>query len=616
MSKTLIYFLSIILIKGILSIPNCEEGKNNCTKCDYINQLCIKCNKDIFIPDENGGCKGAKKCNIGINYCQECQEDSSLCKICEEGYFPDENGGCTYTNNCEISYKGECIKCKSNFILIGENTYLNEGFILCKSINSPDFKNCEEINIRKGICSKCKEGYYLNLIDNRCSEIEHCYESSYGQCLQCSYDYYLDKKDNKCKKQENNFYHCKQTINGKTCDICNEGYYFDEEGNCTEINYCSKSDKLGKCEKCIEDYYLSSSNHKQACSKDKNCYEADKDSGLCLQCNTNYYIDYKDGKCKSNLENNEFKYCKSARESCNNCIYNYYLGEDLKCSNTRGCSESNNGICNTCSDDYYLGLDNKCSLIKNCIYSTDEYMCNECKDGYYYNQRNKTCLKENDEFKNCKIVYTEDLNCSLCKDNYYLNKSDNLCYSNEDFDYFYKCSITDITGTKCEGCIDNYHYGYKYHICSQFEGCEKLKDENTCSECEEFYCLNINNGSCIDNFYIIDEEEPFYFGCLQTNEEGNACEICNNNLTLNEDGLCIDEIHCEKEVDGVCQKCITFDEDYYYHCLNSLFGCIESLDEHCLECNYNLDFLCTKCDDGFQLVDNGYCVELKEEKEN
>ena len=165
MSKYLISFLLLILIKQIISIPNCEIGKNNCIKCDYISQLCFKCNQDIFIPDENGGCIGAKKCYVGINFCQECQDDSSLCKICEEGYFPDENGGCTYTNNCEISYRGECIKCKNNYILVGENTDLFDAFILCKSINSPDFKNCEEINTRKGICSKCKEGYYLNMFD-------------------------------------------------------------------------------------------------------------------------------------------------------------------------------------------------------------------------------------------------------------------------------------------------------------------------------------------------------------------------------------------------------------------------------------------------------------------
>ena len=178
MPKYLFFLFFLLFIKITICTPICEEGKNNCTKCDYITQLCLKCNKDIFVPDKNGGCEGAKLCKLGNNYCQECQDNSHLCKKCEEGYFPDENGGCSYTDNCEIAYKGECIKCKNNYILVGENTYLFEGFILCKSVYSQDFKNCEEINIRKGICSKCKEGFYLNKIDNRCIGTEHCLESS------------------------------------------------------------------------------------------------------------------------------------------------------------------------------------------------------------------------------------------------------------------------------------------------------------------------------------------------------------------------------------------------------------------------------------------------------
>ena len=610
MSKFLFNLIFLILIKDIINNPNCEEGKNNCTKCDYINQLCIKCNKDIFIPDENGGCKGAKKCLVGMNYCQECQEDSELCKVCEDGYFPDENGGCSYANNCEISYRGECIKCKDNYILIGENNYLNEGFILCKSIYSPDFKNCELIFNRKGICSKCKNGFYLNCLYNRCIEIPNCLESSFGECFQCINGYYLDKKENLCKKEEKNFVNCKQTIDGEICEICDEGYYFDEDGNCIAINYCSKVNNLGICEKCISGYYLSSSNNMKACTKDKNCYEADKDSGLCLQCNENYYIDYKDGKCKSNLENNDFKYCKSAREFCNSCIYNYYLGDDLKCSNEKGCLESNNGICNACSEGYYLGLDHKCSLIKYCIYSLNENNCEECLEGYYYNQKTKTCLIADNDFQNCKIMYANDIHCSLCRDNYYLNMSDSLCYSNENLGDFYKCAYTDTSGNTCASCIQDYYYGYKYHICSKIEGCQILKDENTCSECEEYYCLNVKNGTCFNNYNIIDEENKYYYGCIQTNEEGNACEICEANLTL-ENGLCVDKIHCEKEIDGVCQKCAAFEEDYYYYCLNSYFGCVEIGLDFCLECNNITDLnSCTKCEDGYQLNDVGFCVDL------
>ena len=32
----------------------------------------------------------------------------------------------------------------------------------------------------------------------------------------------------------------KQTLNGKKCDICEDDYYFDKEGNCFGFNFCSK----------------------------------------------------------------------------------------------------------------------------------------------------------------------------------------------------------------------------------------------------------------------------------------------------------------------------------------------------------------------------------------
>ena len=614
MTKINIY-LFILTIKQAIFFPFCQEGKNNCTKCNYMTDLCIKCNKDIFIPDSKGGCEGAKKCLLGNNYCKECEEDSKLCKICEEGYFPDENGGCSYTNNCEISSHGECIKCKDNYILIGENTYLFDGFILCKSINSEDFKNCKEINKRKGICTKCKEGYYLNKGDNRCSETENCSESIFGKCHNCQYNYYLDKKDNICKKKEGIFLHCKQTLDGKACDICEEGYYFDEDGNCVDINFCLKLGDSGKCEKCIDGYYFSSSTYQTACTKEQNCYSADRDSGLCLSCNEYYYLDYKDGKCKSNNENNEFKYCKRSKFglTCDECIGGYYLGEDLKCSESRGCKESNNGICELCSDNYYLGLDNKCSLIEHCIYSLDEYNCEECEEGYYYNETNKECLLGKNEFENCKMVKLYDDACSECKDDFYLNRTDNICYSNKEYGNFYKCAYVNKNEDKCASCLKDYYYVYKYQVCSPIEGCEILKDINACEQCEEDYCLDLSDGKCYINWDIINEDKLFYFRCNKTNEKGTKCEICDSGFILSDNGICIEKDHCEEEKDGICQKCFSREEDDYWYCLNSYFGCTETGGDNCLECNDIFDFNnCTKCLDGYKLDEYGNCDKIEE----
>jgi len=140
------------------------------------------------------------RCIIEKNYCVECSEEGTKCQNCDLGYFPDENGGCSYSDNCKISYKGECIQCKEDFILTGKNNYNN--YILCKSLDSEDLQNCEQYDLNKGKCLKCKEGFYLNKGDNRCIETENCYESFFGRCSQCINGYYYDTKNNKCQKQE------------------------------------------------------------------------------------------------------------------------------------------------------------------------------------------------------------------------------------------------------------------------------------------------------------------------------------------------------------------------------------------------------------------------------
>ena len=115
------------------------------------------------------------------------------------------------------------------------------------------------------------------------------------------------------------------------------------------------------------------------------------------------------------------------------------------------------------------------------------------------------------DYQNCKIVDRYDERCSVCKKDFYINKTDHLCYSNEEFGPFYKCEQTDISGNECAWCKEGYYYSYNNHICSKFEGCKLLKDENTCIECEEYYCLDVKNGSCVDNNLNIDPDNLFLF---------------------------------------------------------------------------------------------------------
>ena len=458
----IICFIISLLLKILFIRSSCIEGENHCLKCNPLTKLCYKYDMDIFIPDEKGGCDNIKKCIFGENYCVECQEDESLCQKCIEGYYPDESGGCSYTDNCEISYKGNCLKYKNDYILIGAINNLNEGIAICKSKYFDDLKNCEKINLENGLCKECKEGYYLSNGDNKCTSIEKCFESSFNICKKCDKGFYLIKKENKCKEQIDIFDLCQQTLDGEIYEICDDGFFFDNNGFCVNINFCEKRKNFEKCEKCIEGFFLSK--EENSCTNTENCKNGDKEIGICTECNDNYYHDYKDGKCKSNQEDNEFKYYKISENGIyKECINEYFLGEDFKCSNSPNCSESENGICLNCVDNYFLADNNKCTNVEHCIIPENN-RCSKCEDNYYYSFIDNKCLVAEGKYENCKYSVND---CLICKDEYYLNLKDHICYSNNDDNDFYKCSLVDNNGERCIACIQGYNLNALNHRCTK-----------------------------------------------------------------------------------------------------------------------------------------------------
>ena len=426
-----LFNIFIFLHLTIISIINqsCNTYVNYCRKCNILTNLCILCeNDDIFIPDTKGGCTGAKKCIIGKNYCNECNIEGKLCIKCDDGFYPDENGGCSSTNNCKISYKGQCIECKDNYIILGSDPK----YKYCKSLLSNDFLFCEDIDLLEGECKRCKDGFFLGKGDKKCIEVEFCYESIFGNCVSCINGYYLNKKENKCLKMDEKFEGCKETIDGDNCEICDEGYYFDENGICTYSNFCSET-KNRKCIKCKNSYYLTNDSY---CSDSDNCFNADKDTGLCTSCNNNYYLDINDYKCKSNLENIIYNLCiKVKNEECVKCQEGYILAANSQCGTSSYCAKAENGKCVECFNNFYLGLDHMCTdiimifMVERCIYSYN-YQCIECEDNYYYNKFYSKCLEAKEKFANCKMSNDYGIFCIECKNGFYLDLNNSLCYKN------------------------------------------------------------------------------------------------------------------------------------------------------------------------------------------
>ena len=600
MSKFHFYFLLILSIFPLIFTSQCKENTNLCSKCDLAYNLCSECFNDLLIPDTTGGCKGIQKCSIGENYCSECDNSKTICNKCENGFHPDENGACSFTENCEISYNGECLKCKNDFILIGENT----SFKFCKSLYSDDFRNCKNINILTGLCEECEENYFQNLGDKKCIKVENCQKSLYGNCIECNVGYYLNKINDECVKENSLLNNCKVSLDGITCDECNKDHYLVDE-KCIGANFCLKTNGYFDCEECIQGYYLT---EKLTCSTSENCYSSDNLSGYCNYCSTNYFLDYENKICKSNREDNNFKNCKTVFENkCTYCETGYYLTDDDKCTPSNNCTEAENGICTKCVENFYLGLDNKCSKYEHCIDSGNWDICEECEDGYFFNRRLDKCIEQNENFTNCKISdWNEDF-CVFCKKNFYVSKFDNLCYSNENItDIFYKCSISDESGEYCAQCEDGYYFGIEDKKCSKINRCQKSINENECEECETHYCLDMKNNECVWNRWL-KEDNKLYFRCAKTDKDGLKCEKCDEDYVLSENYLCEDVENCEeKNENDECVKCL---EGY---CLNKNYGCVETVVSNCTRCDDELNFdFCTECEDEFKF-DETDCVKINE----
>jgi hypothetical protein len=419
-------------------------------------------------------------------------------------------------------------------------------------------------------------------------------------------------QEDTCEEKNEKFLNCKNTLDGKVCNECDEGFYFSEDENCVKTNFCLKSNK-NNCIECKDGYYLSKD--KLSCTNEEKCLNGDSEKGLCNWCIDDYYLEKKDRKCKSNLEKEELKHCKIASNGvCTTCEKYYYLGEDNKCSISQNCSESEKDLCIVCSEGFYLGKDGKCTNVKNCIYSRNNE-CAECIDGFYYHTTEKVCKESVDNFLNCKYNSNyEPNNCAVCKDDYYLNLPDSKCYSNKEEGPFYKCQFSNFNGDLCSQCVGEYYIGRDDLKCNLIEGCLRSENEKKCLECTRYYCLD-NEGNCVDNYYITDEEKKFYYYCKVLNEKGTGCAECEEGFKVTETGICHDDIHCEKKEDGVCTKCQSENPyGYYSYCLNNYFGCVDTFLKNCVRCDNILDLdWCTECEEGYEIDEYGDCVQKTQE---
>ena len=420
-----------------------------------------------------------------------------------------------------------CSSCISGYTLVETNS--GKECIEDKTLDEINSKieNCIEISEDdKNKCNKCKREYILSYNKKRCEYRPHCSEVDINNiCISCQYPYTFNEGGEcvinpPCYKMEN-----------EKCTSCHNYYELDyktkicQRDSSYEINNCKTKDPndLSICLECEKDYYL---NYKGGCDKIvDHCLEESynyKYFYLCEQCEEGYYLDegqvydeidrtWEDAlKCFPN-PSHCIKY-NGEKKECEKCEVSYYPNSGYCEQGLYHCVYGNSSECSECETGYYYD-DYECLEIpvKNCkTYKNIEgtWKCEKCLDKYYVD--NNECKEFPD--KNCKSYRIDEGNfiCENCENGYYLDN--NQCI------YYFVENCLDYNERKCISCANGFILDNEQNIC--ISTCKTT--EKICNKCQFFYGSFDYGQTCI----VLDSNDK------DNNDDSDKCIFININLTV------------------------------------------------------------------------------------
>ncbi|KAI8467543.1 MAG: hypothetical protein J3K34DRAFT_523630 [Monoraphidium minutum] len=310
---------------------SCDGQCSDTTNCDACSSTvdggCTKCKNGKVLDDGKcvGTCSTGKwnnngKCDPCSNNCTSCSS-ASTCSVCATGYKV-VSGVCQVScsdTNCDIcstSGAGTCTKCNSGWAL-------SSG--ACDRCDDADCDVCT--NNGANSCTKCKNGKVLD--DGKC--VDTCPAGKWKN---------VDKCD-PCKAN------CKSCSSGATCDVCNDNYWADNNGDCSNCpSDCKACPSSSSCTTCADGYELSGTD----------CVLSQ------VVCNPGTY---------------------SSNGVCNNCPETCSACTSSECTACNPGKKLHEGAClDSCPNEYYdeSGVCAKCS--NYCKTCTSNTTCTVCKTGY------------------------------------------------------------------------------------------------------------------------------------------------------------------------------------------------------------------------------------------
>lgn len=461
--------------------------------------------------------------------------------------------------------------------------------------------NCAEFV--NGVCSKCSFRF-IRAFDNTCEPVNPLCASwdTNGACLTCYAGYTICESGcimtESCADSGTYDPNCRNTVNG-VCQECSVGYYFNQNGICTQVNPFCRTSNQGNCLSCYAGYSLSMGNCTvsinpaidnpyctrwengvcQSCSRfswnngtnciafDPMCAQSDPRSGNCLACYSGYLLN--SGKCVLNT---------NTRPS------------DLLCRRWNSA-----GVCVECSP-YSFSRQNMCVAVDALCRTFDRVngYCLSCYAGYSLQSGRCVVIPPDAGYQNtnryCSVW--DGSNCRQCANNTYFN-SNGICTPVNP-----NCSSSSMLG-QCLSCytgyllrsnncvIDNTTINVGNALCSKWSGLN-------CQECStRSYSMN---GICTAVNTL----------CNTWDRTSGRCLTCYNGYILN-------GITCIINSQAVSNNplCKTFDGPRCIECANRAYfvgDMCRAVDNSCATWS-SLNGQCQSCYNGFALQ-GGLCVAL------
>ena len=399
---------------------------------------------------------------------------------------------------------------------------------------------------------------------------------------------------------------------------------------------CLMCNSLNQCQLCdiTNSYFLSGS----ACAltTQTNCNVLAQ-TGVCVQCNTNFYNDVNTQKCLSVATANVISNCQNynSGQICTSCSGNFFISAG-RCSAVNitiaNCQTySGNGQCATCSSGFLIANDfSSCVTLPtntNCLYYT--YLgCKSCNTGFinnpnyyftsftsasYLNSAYLVNIITNNNawiglsvcqavtVSNCR-TYSAFNFCTACNSNFYLQNGNCIAFP---LPVIFGC-LTYSTLVTCSVCQAGLYLGQNVCLnnavianCLSYSGSAST---TTCVQCNNGYYLQGN--VCVNRTVSANIQN-----CQTVSVTADVCASCVTGFILSSDNrVCLVAVaNCATYSSSTYQttvlQCSLCNNGFYLSSSGTTTVCVAGSIQFCLTYNINSN-TCTTCNNGYYLANN------------